>query len=81
MAAQRKDAIYELELVVQQMAEEADVEGADLDGFDPTEWLRQWIRQPIPALGGQRPVDLMETEEGLERVRRTLLQMQAGTFA
>lgn len=50
-------------------------------GFDAPKWLSQWLREPIPGLGGQRPVDLLDTMEGQALVARTLGQMQSGAYA
>ena len=50
-------------------------------GFDAMAWLSQWLREPIPALGGVRPFDLMDTMEGQALVSRTLAQMEGGAYA
>ena len=50
-------------------------------GFDAAAWLSQWLREPIPALGGIRPVDLMDTMEGQALVSQTLAQMEGGAYA
>jgi putative toxin-antitoxin system antitoxin component (TIGR02293 family) len=56
-------------------------ESGDPDGFDAAAWLSQWLREPVPALGGARPFDLMDTMEGQALVSRTLAQMQSGAYA
>lgn len=56
-------------------------ESGDPVGFDAAGWLSQWLREPIPALGGARPFDLMDTMEGQTLVSRTLAQAQSGAYA
>lgn len=56
-------------------------ESGNPKGFDPHEWLSHWLREPVPALGGQRPLDLLDTMEGQALVARTLAQMQSGAYA
>ena len=36
---------------------------------------------PVPALGGARPIDLMDTMEGQALVSTTLAQLQSGAYA
>lgn len=50
-------------------------------GFDAAQWLAHWLRDPVPALGGRRPVDLMDTMEGQALVSTTLARMQSGAYA
>jgi putative toxin-antitoxin system antitoxin component (TIGR02293 family) len=49
--------------------------------FDAPKWLAKWIEEPIPALGGKRPADYMDTIEGQEMVSRLLSMMQTGAYA
>jgi uncharacterized protein (DUF2384 family) len=49
-------------------------------GFDTATWLRQWIELPQPALGGQKPVDLIGTPAGLAAVERVLGAIESGAF-
>ena len=56
-------------------------ESGELDGFEATSWLSDWIRQPLPALGGGKPIDLLDTMEGQALVSRSLAQIQSGAFA
>ena len=51
------------------------------DGFDAPSWLSSWLVEPLPALGGERPVDLMDTMEGQTLVSNLLAQMQSGAYA
>ncbi|KKW89737.1 type II toxin-antitoxin system Prs ADP-ribosylating antitoxin ParS [Sphingobium chungbukense] len=56
-------------------------ESGDAGGFSAPEWLSSWLRQPLPALGGVNPIDLLDTMEGQALVSRTLAQIQSGAFA
>lgn len=40
----------------------------------------QWLTSPVPSLQGARPVDLLGTIKGYERVKNKLLQIEYGTF-
>jgi putative toxin-antitoxin system antitoxin component (TIGR02293 family) len=56
-------------------------ESGDPEGFDALGWLSAWLREPLPALGGSRPIDLLDTMEGQALLARTLGQMQSGSYA
>lgn len=48
--------------------------------FDVGKWLANWLEQPMPALGGRRPIEYMATFEGQERVSRLLAIMQSSAY-
>ncbi len=50
-------------------------------GFDAARWVAQWLEQPSPALGGERPSTYMDTLEGQEMVSSLLARMQSGAYA
>jgi putative toxin-antitoxin system antitoxin component (TIGR02293 family) len=56
-------------------------ESGDPEGFDAPGWLSGWLRQPLPALGGNRPIELLDTMEGQAVVSQALAQMQSGAYA
>ncbi|RZI72465.1 MAG: DUF2384 domain-containing protein [Pseudomonas sp.] len=56
-------------------------ESGDPDGFDAHEWLSTWLKEPLPAFGGVRPIDYLDTMEGQGLVSRALAQIQAGAYA
>ena len=56
-------------------------ESGDPQGFDAAAWLSTWIEEPLPALGGARPVDIMDTMEGQALVSTLLAQIQSGAYA
>ncbi|WP_176668768.1 MbcA/ParS/Xre antitoxin family protein [Variovorax sp. SG517] len=53
---------------------------ADLDCTGANR-VAQWLDQPLSALNGQRPGDLMDTAEGQAMVSRLLSRIQSGAYA
>ena len=56
-------------------------ESGDPSGFDALAWTARWLSEPLPALGGTRPLDLMDTMEGQNLVAETLARIQSGAYA
>jgi putative toxin-antitoxin system antitoxin component (TIGR02293 family) len=56
-------------------------ESGNREGFDASAWLSAWMSAPVPALGGARPLDLMDTMTGQALVSQVLAQMQSGAYA
>jgi putative toxin-antitoxin system antitoxin component (TIGR02293 family) len=56
-------------------------ESGNLEGFDAARWVAAWLQRSVPALGGSRPGDLMDTAEGREIVSSLVAQMQSGAYA
>ena len=56
-------------------------ETGDAAGFDARAWMARWLSEPLPALGGRRPVDLMDTMEGQGIVSTALAQAESGAYA
>jgi len=56
-------------------------ESGDARGFEAASWMSRWLSEPLPALGGARPVDLIDTMEGQALVSTTLSQIQSGAYA
>ena len=56
-------------------------ESGDPQGFNAAEWVAQWLEEPLPALGGQCPAELIDTAEGQAIVSNLLTRMQSGTYA
>ena len=56
-------------------------ESGNPEGFDASAWLSSWMSAPVPALGGARPLDLMDTMTGQALVSQVLAQMQSGAYA
>ena len=62
---------------VQAMIEES----GEAAGFDAAGWVAGWLDQPLPALGGQRPAELMDTAEGQGLVSQLVARMQSGAYS
>jgi putative toxin-antitoxin system antitoxin component (TIGR02293 family) len=56
-------------------------ESGNPEGFDASAWLSAWMSAPAPALGGARPLDLMDTMTGQALVSQALSQMQSSAYA
>jgi putative toxin-antitoxin system antitoxin component (TIGR02293 family) len=50
------------------------------EGFDAAKWFRDWMKQPVPALGGRKPVELLDTKEGQQIVSGLLDAIRAGAY-
>ena len=48
----------------------------ELDG-----WLAGWLRQPLPALGGRTPAEMLRNPEGIRAVEQVLERMRGGLAA
>lgn len=49
-------------------------------GFDADAWLKSWLAQPLPALGGAVPGAWLEKPQGQAMVASILARMQSGAF-
>jgi putative toxin-antitoxin system antitoxin component (TIGR02293 family) len=50
-------------------------------GFEAAKWLAGWLDRPLPALGGKRPAEFMDTADGRALVSDLLAQQQSGAYA
>jgi putative toxin-antitoxin system antitoxin component (TIGR02293 family) len=48
--------------------------------FEDEEEAKEWLHQPNPALDGQRPIVVAETEEGEKLVRTALGRIEHGVY-
>lgn len=80
LSAEDSERVLGLAKLVGQLEDMVE-ESGDAVGFNAPEWLSSWLRQPLPALGGVNPIDLLDTMEGQALVSRTLAQIQSGAFA
>lgn len=48
--------------------------------FDAGKWLGQWLERPQPALGGEKPADLLDTPTGIDVVSRLLGSIGSGAY-
>lgn len=42
---------------------------------------RQWMREKVMALGGQKPKDVIKTKEGAQQVRDLLGRIEYGVYS
>ena len=56
-------------------------ESGDRTGFDAHAWIARWLIEPLPAFGGARPLDLIDTMEGQGLVSSALAKLQSGAYA
>lgn len=61
---------------VQTMIEES----GNPEGFNAAEWVARWIDRPLPALGGQKPAELMDTSDGQALASNIIASMQRGAY-
>ena len=47
-------------------------------GFDAARWFARWMADPVAALGGLAPQQLLDTADGREAVSTRLYQMTSG---
>lgn len=80
LSPEQSERVIGLERLIGQV--QAMVEHAgNARGFDAGRWVGDWLDRPLPALGGTRPGELMDTIEGQQLVRRLLEQTQSGAYA
>ena len=53
----------------------------DTGHFDAKQWLEAWLKQPCPALGGQKPEHFLGSDEGAQQIEKVLWQMVAAQSA
>ncbi len=56
-------------------------DSGDPANFDARAWMARWLTEPLPAFGGVRPADLMDTMEGQGLVSAAPSQIQSGAYA
>jgi len=56
-------------------------DSGDRAGFNAGAWIARWLTEPLPAFGGARPADLMDTMEGQSLVSSALAKLQSGAYA
>ena len=80
VSAEDGDQVVGLAALVAQV--QTIVEGSGRTGaFNAALWLGRWLLEPLPAIGGARPADLIGTREGRARNSQVLSQMQSGAYA
>lgn len=65
--------IGQLEAIIEESGEPAN--------FNSRAWLARWLTEPLPAFGGARPADLIDTMEGQALVSSALAMVQSGAYS
>ncbi|AWV02711.1 hypothetical protein DM992_25400 [Burkholderia sp. JP2-270] len=55
-------------------------ESGSPDDFDAQSWLREWLHSRVPALGGRRPIDHLDTPENIDLISSMLASAQSGAY-
>lgn len=80
LSADESERVLGLVKLVGQLEAIVEDAGNPVD-FDVLEWLSGWLREPLPALGGAKPIDFLDTMEGQALVSRALSQIHSGAYA
>lgn len=56
-------------------------DSGDPKNFDARAWMARWLTEPLPAFGGARPADFVDTMEGQGLVSAALAKIQSGAYA
>jgi len=80
LSAEQSERVVGLERLVGQVEAIVKQSGNSV-GFDAGRWVGDWLQRPLPALGGKKPAEFMDTMEGQNLVARFLAQSQSGAYA
>lgn len=80
LSAEHSERVIGLERLIGQV-EAMVAQSGNPQGFDANRWVGEWLERPLPALGGAKPADFMDTMEGQDLVARLLAQSQSGAYA
>lgn len=73
-------AVGMVELLAQAQAMADNSTAEEAKTFDSAKWLGKWIELPLPALGGNKPADVIESPTGLAVVKRLLGSIESGAY-
>ena len=73
-------AVGMVELLAQAQAMAQNSTAEEAMTFDSALWLGQWIERPLPALGGHKPADMIDSPTGLALVKRLLGSVESGSY-
>ena len=51
------------------------------EAFDAAKWVAGWMERPLPALGGMRPAEYLDTIAGQNLISDLLSMMESGAYA
>ena len=52
-----------------------------IEVFESADLAKGWIKEPLPALGGQAPLSLLDTSTGVDLVMTELVRIEHGVFS
>ena len=52
-----------------------------IEVFESAELAKRWMKEPLPALGGQSPLSLLDTSSGGDLVMTELVRIEYGVFS
>lgn len=70
-------AIAELEAQVRRIVRES----GRPEGFDAKKWVNEWLTRPQAALGGARPEELLDTDDGRRTLYDFIARQQSGAYS
>lgn len=76
MANNKDQCRRRLIAIAQQIVAESD----NAAGFDATAWVDEWLKQPLPAIGGQSPEDYLGAGGTCDLLDKILRQAQSGAY-
>lgn len=80
LSVSQTERLIGLESLVGQVEEMVALSG-NPKGFNVNHWFGKWVDHPLPALGGAKPADFMDTMEGQKLISKLLAQTQSGAYA
>jgi putative toxin-antitoxin system antitoxin component (TIGR02293 family) len=80
LSSEESERVIGLARLVGQLEAMVEASG-DPSGFDANAWIARWLAEPLPAFGGARPLDLIDTMEGQGLVSSALAKLQSGAYA
>jgi putative toxin-antitoxin system antitoxin component (TIGR02293 family) len=80
LSPEHSERVIGLERLVGQV-EAMVMESGDGSPFNAHQWLGDWLESPLPALGGVKPGEYMDTMQGQDMISTLLAQIQSGAYA
>ncbi len=80
LSAEQSERVLGLERLVGQV-EEMVRQSGNTEGFDAGRWVGEWLQRSLPALGGKKPAEFMDTMAGQDLISKLLAQSQSGAYA
>ncbi len=65
----------------QKIARFARIMALSIEVFEDSQIASQWLERPNRALGGIKPIDLLDTDEGAHEVENVLRRLEHGVYS